>query len=208
MCVKQAAHTRHRVGFIFHRHFQKQSCVGQKGRFHPTEFFQGIGRSNPTPAISEDNSQVRKGKEKKRKKKKKTLRCQEFCFVLSHAAKPKQSLRSEINKQLCSIPPLLQSLKAGLGPTCGSACFHTEVRSPVSAYSCHLSGSPSLPFPRPGPAPGPLPRAYLAPPFPRLVDLMGKPKSGNRQQVVETRKGCVLRTPIDSVWGRRPHVVS
>lgn len=66
--------------------------LGKKADFTPTELFQGTERSNPSPTISEDNSQIRDGKDKK-----KNLRCTEFCFALSHAAKPKQNLRSVTN---------------------------------------------------------------------------------------------------------------
>lgn len=150
--------------------------LGKKAYFTPQNFFREL-EGQTFPQLFQRTEKEKKGKKK--------LRCLEFCFVLSHAAKPKQSLRSKTNKHLCSIPPFTESFRSVMGPTYCSAYFHTEVRSLPILATCQVHCC--LPFPRPGP----LPRAFLAPPFPGLVghiDVMGKPKCGNRQQKTEGEK--------------------
>lgn len=78
--------------------------LDKKADFTPQNFFGEL--KGQTLPWSFQRTIVKSEMEKKRKK---NLRCPEFCFALSHAAKPK-----ECDKQLCLIPPLWSS-KPGPG---------------------------------------------------------------------------------------------
>lgn len=87
VCKIHQPHTAH-LGFIFHQHFQKQSCAGLRDKFHPEELLWEIGRSNPSPTISADKSQMRK------------YHIPRVWFCLSCITRPKQAIRNMIKKRL------------------------------------------------------------------------------------------------------------
>lgn len=83
--VKQTTHPQHHVWFIFHRHFQKQSCVGQKDRFHPAELFQGNWKVKPFPS--------RFGGHQSNQKRKRVLDARSFAVF--YLMQPKQNTVKE-----------------------------------------------------------------------------------------------------------------